>query len=55
MRHKICKNCSHVREVSKLICGAGENSDAGQLEEASQILLDIASLEEAIKLFFENI
>jgi hypothetical protein len=42
-------------EVSKLICSAGENSNAQQLKEASQILLDIASLEEeAMKLLFEN-
>jgi hypothetical protein len=42
-------------EVSKLICSAGENSNEQQLKEASQILLDIASLEEeAMKLLFEN-
>ncbi len=43
------------REVSKLICSAGENSNEQQLKEASHILLEIASLEEeAMKLLFEN-
>jgi hypothetical protein len=43
------------REVSRLICSVGENPNSQQLKEASQILLDIASLEEeAMKLLFEN-
>lgn len=43
------------REVSQLICSAGEKSNAQQLKEASQILLDISSLEvEAMKLLFDN-
>lgn len=42
-------------EVSKLICSAGENSSEQQLVEASQILLDIASLEEeTMRLLFDN-
>lgn len=42
-------------EVSRQICRAGESSNKQQLKEASQILLDIAALEEeAMKLLFEN-
>lgn len=43
------------KEVSKLICTAGENSNEQPLKEASYILLEIASLEEeAIKLLFDS-
>ena len=43
------------RRESQLICSAGENSNVQQLKEASQILLDISSLEEeAMKLLFDN-
>ena len=43
------------KEVSELICSAGENSNEQQLKQASHVLLEIASLEEeAMKLLFEN-
>jgi hypothetical protein len=52
---KFAKIAPMWREVSKLICSAGENSDVQHLKDASQVLLDIASLEEeAMKLLFEN-
>ncbi len=52
---KFTKIAPMWREVSKLICSAGENSNVQQLKEASQILLEIASLEEeAMKLLFDN-
>jgi len=42
-------------EVSRLICKAGDDANAQPLKEASQILLEIATLEEdAMKLLFEN-
>lgn len=41
------------REVSQLICSAGENSNEQQLKEASRILLEIACMEEeAMKLLY---
>lgn len=52
---KFAKIAPMWRGVSQLICSAGENSDVQQLKEASQILLDISSLEEeAMKLLFNN-
>lgn len=52
---KFCTIAEMWTEVSKLICKAGENSSEQYLKEASQILLEIASLEEeAMKMLFEN-
>ncbi len=52
---KFAKIAPMWRGVSQLICSAGENSNVQQLKEASQILLDISSLEEeAMKLLFDN-
>lgn len=43
------------KDVSKLICSSGENSNGQQLNEASHLLFDIASLEEeAMKMIFEK-
>lgn len=57
--HEAYRQFAHIspmwREVSSLICSAGENSNVRLLEEASRILLEIASLEEeAMKMLFEN-
>lgn len=52
---KFCIIAEMWTEVSKLICKAGENSNELHLKEASNILLEIASLEEeAMKMLFEN-
>lgn len=52
---KFCTIAEMWTEVSKLICKAGENSSELHLKEASQILLEIASLEEeAMKMLFKN-
>lgn len=52
---KFCIIAEMWTEVSKLICKAGESSSEQYLKEASQILFEIASLEEeAMKMLFEN-